>query len=178
MIHHWRISWRRFETDAGFAPQEVHDFREIFLSYVGTDKVLSLGEFADMFGNICPLGQKNSTILNGMWKQALHVYRSPVEMKKFDELDSDNVKWNVDFPEFLWLMKRLLESNFGNVLQRTQGRDKEVEEDLAPKAPARVKNDLRLDPKMAAQLAVEAQRNVSFADNREELPASTEEKKS
>lgn len=132
--------------DAGFSAQEVHDFRDIFIGQAGVDQVLSQSEFKELIKDFCPMSNRNCGMLSKFWTEALHFYRSPAELDA--EVAEEYDDMTVDFPEFLWLMKRILSTNFGNVLKRTEcyvnASGTMAATDSAPAAPARVKHDLSI----------------------------------
>jgi len=111
--------------DTGFLPHEVHDFRELFQAQVERSMLLSFEDFGLMIHHICPLGDRNLAVLEGMWREALTTYDALGDVRELTagqlEMEQGG-RDRVDFPEFLWLMRRILDTNFGQVLQRTQQR--------------------------------------------------------
>merc|ERR1712003_513757 len=99
---------KRAVEETHFSPHEVHEFRQLFLSYdEDCNRELSLSEFKQMITVICPMGEKNSSAITA----------------KFKEISS--MQWGVngsheelDFPEFLWFLKHLFDINFGGIQER------------------------------------------------------------
>eukprot|EP00929_Paragymnodinium_shiwhaense_P070003 TRINITY_DN35393_c0_g1_i1.p1 TRINITY_DN35393_c0_g1~~TRINITY_DN35393_c0_g1_i1.p1 ORF type:complete len:1242 (-),score=267.32 TRINITY_DN35393_c0_g1_i1:628-4353(-) len=108
----------RFEKETkmmaqtGFNKMEVAEFRELFLaSDVDGGGALSLTEVQEMIHAVCPLGTKNLGELQEIFG---HVIRHR-DLTSVMQLDTDEV----DFPEFLALMRRLLDVNFAQIRDRT-----------------------------------------------------------
>jgi Ca2+-binding EF-hand superfamily protein len=81
-----------------FSQTEVVEFRELFLScHTTPDGRLPLEEVRRMIKTICPLGEKNSRELSDVFRSI------------------SGGTADIDFPEYLWLMRKLLDMNFGNL---------------------------------------------------------------
>merc|ERR1712048_601445 len=99
---------KRAVEETHFSPHEVHEFRQLSLSYdEDQNRELSLAEFKQMIQVICPMGEKNSAAISA----------------KFKEISA--MQWGVngsreelDFPEFLWFLKHLFDINFGGIQDR------------------------------------------------------------
>merc|ERR1712080_765176 len=92
----------RAVEDTGFTVHEVEEFRELFLAS-GDGNSLSFQDLRKMLCTICPLGDKNATELNG------HLRKITQRRNKAGGVEDIS---DMDFPEFLWLMHRLLDTNF------------------------------------------------------------------
>jgi len=104
-------------AETGFTPQEVQGFRELFQkSDENWDQELSLTEVKHMIQNVCPLGDRNEIDLVTMYKEVRNAQAA--KQTKFDGNQD-----NVDFPEFLLLMKKLLDCNFANIQERLKTYD-------------------------------------------------------
>jgi len=104
--------WTAVE-ETGFMPAEVAEFRELFLLSNGTlENQLTLDEVKTMIAQICPLGDQNNKDLTNMF----HLITRKHHMKNAQAETKDTA----DFPEFLYLMQRLLDSNFAFIRERTQ----------------------------------------------------------
>lgn len=99
-------------AETGFTPHEVQGFRELFQkSDENWDQELSLIEVKHMIENVCPLGDRNMEELVTIYK----------EVRKEQEAKNKKMNGhedNVDFPEFLLLMRKLLDRNFANIQDR------------------------------------------------------------
>ncbi|CAK9105640.1 unnamed protein product, partial [Durusdinium trenchii] len=87
--------------EAGFNHQEVADFRELFLNSLENSQEMNFQEFWRMINSITPLGKALS--------EELEV--------KFQEICAPREE--ADFPDFLLLMKTLLEEDFGHIRERS-----------------------------------------------------------
>jgi len=91
--------------ETSFSAEEVHEFRELFLNTdVDGDLELSITEVKKMIANICPVGNNNCDVL----QQAFNDVSNKQGMV-------DGSLDQCDFPEFLWLMRKLLDINYGNI---------------------------------------------------------------
>lgn len=90
--------------DAGFHPQEVADFRELFLNSLDNSQDMSYPTFSHMISGITPLGKSLSQELEKMF----HETCAP--------------RHEADFPDFLVLMKTLLDKDFGNLREKSKKR--------------------------------------------------------
>ncbi|CAJ1387692.1 unnamed protein product [Effrenium voratum] len=85
--------------DCGFSHAEVADFRELFLNSLEDSPDLSFDDFRQMIHGITPLGD--------------------VLTAQLREIFLAQCKKEADFPDFLLLMKRLLDSDFANIKERS-----------------------------------------------------------
>lgn len=90
--------------DAGFQPQEVADFRELFLNSLENSEDMNYPTFSHMISGITPLGKSLSQELERMF----HETCAP--------------RHEADFPDFLLLMKTLLDKDFGNLRGKSKKR--------------------------------------------------------
>merc|ERR1712007_93005 len=93
--------------DTGYTPAEIEGFRELFLTLDESGEGLSFAQVKELIASICPLGEKHSTELISIFRANLsrHASQSGKE-SKHDELD---------FPELLWLLQTLWETNFAGI---------------------------------------------------------------
>jgi len=96
-------------SETGFTPQEVNDFRELFLACDDGTGELTLQNVTKMVNQITPLGDKYKAELATMFRSVTG-----------RQLRVEGQKDEADFPEFLWLMKQLLERNFANIQEKTR----------------------------------------------------------
>ncbi|CAE7270518.1 Shprh [Symbiodinium pilosum] len=90
--------------EAGFTNQEVAEFRELFLNSLGADSQdLGFEEFRAMIHGITPLGDALTTELEEIFAEVC---------KKQTE---------ADFPDFLLLLRKLLDCNFASIKDKTSG---------------------------------------------------------
>jgi len=89
----------------GFDASEVDDFRSLFMGGTGQigDQLITFSEIQELLGKVVPLGHRNVQAL----KEELLVATSTKQGRKSDD--------SADFPEFLALMRRLLDSNFAGI---------------------------------------------------------------
>jgi len=92
----------------GFSVQEVQDFRELFLRGDDGSGELSLAEVKSMINKVTPLGDKYLAELT-------HIFRQYAGQGRAVEGEPDMA----DFPEFLFIMRRVLEVNFARIKERT-----------------------------------------------------------
>lgn len=85
--------------DTGFAPEEVQGFRELFMGDV--ERIhLSFDDLKEMLSSVVPLGHANSKKLEAVAKSlASH----------------DDTGLKVEFPEYLRIMRHLLDTNFAGI---------------------------------------------------------------
>jgi len=107
--------------DTGFHEQEISDFREMFSAslstfsagiHVGREE-LTFANIKVMITSITRLTERQATLLQVTFREATQQYWT-----------SPSPHSTLDFPEFLWLMERLLRTNFANIKQKIgwQGR--------------------------------------------------------
>jgi len=137
---------RKAVKETHFSPPEVHDFRELYMEKAcqHTSK-LSLAEFREMVARVCPMGERNSTSLTNLWCEVAtrftkHDIEEDDEGQDAASIKQRQIHREVDFPEFMVLMRRILDTNWGDVIQRTTGAgaeaktdDQDKAEDAAPK---------------------------------------------
>mmetsp|Transcript_88313 Transcript_88313/g.169151 ORF Transcript_88313/g.169151 Transcript_88313/m.169151 type:complete len:1416 (-) Transcript_88313:75-4322(-) len=137
---------RKAVDETKFSPAEVHEFRDLFIGQPGLkDGELPIPDIIRMISSICKLGEKNTIGLKEMLsdmqlaegkgriapfeKKAPHQnhseqgWLSSTLHKKNTEGVADPLNpadW-VDFADFLWLMRWILDTNFGDVKQQTHG---------------------------------------------------------
>jgi len=100
--------------ETGFARSEVEEFRELFINYAASTgegdesrSELTLPEVKRIIANICPLGTKRIIQLSDIFKEMA------------TEEDEDG-KRSLHFPEFLLLMRRLLDVNFAGIREQSE----------------------------------------------------------
>jgi len=87
-----------------FSPTEVQEFRDLLLAVRGEATEVGFDEVRALLGAIVPMGAKNV--------RELHVIYDKVAAR---QEDSEGSNTRLDFPEFLWLMRELLDANFANI---------------------------------------------------------------
>jgi len=87
-----------------FSAKEVEEFRELFLAGDDGGGYLSFPKLVQMLGTIVPMGDKNVTDLTVMVRGLTRRHQ-----------DSSGAPPSVDFPEFLQLMKQLLDVDFAGI---------------------------------------------------------------
>lgn len=95
--------------EARFSQEEVEGFRELFLGAAtpSADEApaeLSFADLARMLGRVCPMGDRNRAHLSIVFESIV-----------------GNKSGGADFPEFLRLMRRLLDEKFANLEEYTRG---------------------------------------------------------
>eukprot|EP00403_Amphidinium_massartii_P022163 CAMPEP_0178390020 /NCGR_PEP_ID=MMETSP0689_2-20121128/10428_1 /TAXON_ID=160604 /ORGANISM="Amphidinium massartii, Strain CS-259" /LENGTH=885 /DNA_ID=CAMNT_0020010511 /DNA_START=6 /DNA_END=2663 /DNA_ORIENTATION=+ len=86
----------------GFSASEVRDFRELFMGDVKERTRLSLEALEELLSSTIPLGHRNLKDLKVMY----------IESAKPKPHEAIN---QLDFPEFLYLMRRLIDMNFAGM---------------------------------------------------------------
>jgi len=100
------------KDETSFTPQEIQEFRKLFIATdMDASQEISLQEFKKMIATVCPMGNRNSEQFNQMFHRI-------TARQCFVEGQRDCA----DFPEFLWLMKELLDTNFGGIKESTGGK--------------------------------------------------------
>merc|ERR1712048_542306 len=88
-------------AETGFTPAQVMDFREIFLMEDTEGKdVLSFQNVKVLLHRISPLSAKLVQELGDSWQKIV---------------ESEKDRWCIDFPDFLLLMRHLIDINFANI---------------------------------------------------------------
>jgi len=99
---------RAVET-CSFTAKEVQEFRELFLAADRSQNgELSWDEFRGMIDEISPLGDK-----------AVDVLRKSFCLATDRQCGVEGNKEECDFPEFLWLMQEVLDTNFAGIKEKT-----------------------------------------------------------
>merc|ERR1712083_315637 len=94
----------------GFTSPEVHEFRQLFLhSDTDGDTELSLSEFKQMIANICPMGDRNAAALTVLFQEVSD-----------QQMDVEGSRDELDFPEFMLLFKKMMDTNLGGIKERTE----------------------------------------------------------
>jgi len=97
---------QRAVSETGFSQQEVQDFRELFLANDAGAGCISFQQLTKMLAPFCPLGDKNTSEL------AQLVQTTTGKQKGAEGYDT------LDFPDFISLMKRLMEIDFAGIRNR------------------------------------------------------------
>jgi len=94
-----------------FSSREVEEFRELFLNSTSGNRALMFEILVSMLSSICPLGSKNIGVLRE------HLHDIIADHRQGGTANSENqeVADDLDFPEFLWLIHRLLAVNFAGI---------------------------------------------------------------
>jgi Ca2+-binding EF-hand superfamily protein len=102
-----------------FGATEVAEFRDVFMSCAGfSHGLVPAANLVELIGRIVPLGERRYMDLSDeMDKLSLRANSSSFPGAASSEGESDAV----DFPDFLWLMHWILDTNFGNVKVETAG---------------------------------------------------------
>eukprot|EP00928_Gymnodinium_smaydae_P095017 TRINITY_DN8096_c1_g1_i1.p1 TRINITY_DN8096_c1_g1~~TRINITY_DN8096_c1_g1_i1.p1 ORF type:complete len:1003 (+),score=230.66 TRINITY_DN8096_c1_g1_i1:234-3011(+) len=95
-------------AETGFSAAEVLDFRELFAAAAGGTGEMDFERVKAMLGGIVPMGSRNSSILR---KKFIEVAQRSEGVHSDASAEEDMM----DFPEFLWLMKALLDMDFANM---------------------------------------------------------------
>merc|ERR1711933_415528 len=116
---------KRAVEETGFSPREVEEFRDLFLSTGQGAKELTFRDVQGLLRNICPLGDKNIAELSSHFAGVKSINHGKTNSltRAYDEDGGRKVNMStvVDFPEFLWLMQRLLDTNFAGIRQQIGG---------------------------------------------------------
>jgi Ca2+-binding EF-hand superfamily protein len=94
-------------SETKFTPVEVADFRELFLAAGDGIKELGFAEIKSLLMCVVPMGTKNVEELKHMFEEFA---------AKQNGVAGDAAL--LDFPEFLWLMRQLIDMNFANMTDR------------------------------------------------------------
>jgi len=94
-----------------FTPQEVEEFRELFLSAGQGLKELGFSEVKELLKCIVPMGTKNVEDLKRKFDEQS-------AGKQCGDLQGDDE--GLDFPEFLLFMRSLLDMNFANMSEKAE----------------------------------------------------------
>jgi len=100
----------------GFDSSEVDEFRSLFMGGTGQlgDSRITFSELQDLLGKVLPLGHKNAEALREELKATTRTKQGTGE--------------DADFPEFLQLMRRLLDSNFAGIASLSEKKNGRREE--------------------------------------------------
>jgi len=116
---------RRAIRETEFSPAEVHEFRGLFKDHTDLGSgMFELWVFEAMISTVLPLGDRNMHTLAVLWREALSAYEDLGDGTINTDQGYDGGREDIDFPEFLWLMKQILATNFGNVNEKTQREEK------------------------------------------------------
>jgi Ca2+-binding EF-hand superfamily protein len=96
--------------ETGFSAHEVQGFRDIFVKQACGLRELPFGEVKAIMSGICPMGAKHTEEFQVILRQ---IVKCPLGRE--DQPDKD---LNVDFPDFIRLMRQIINSNFGQVQGR------------------------------------------------------------
>jgi len=96
--------------EAKFAAGEVAEFRELFLAQGEGCAELTFDQVKQLISLILPMGDRNAAEFG-------KIFRRNCARQESVEGRHDLA----DFPEFLWLMRELLDLNFGNLREMTSG---------------------------------------------------------
>eukprot|EP00440_Ansanella_granifera_P051785 gb/GFBE01056144.1/.p1 GENE.gb/GFBE01056144.1/~~gb/GFBE01056144.1/.p1 ORF type:complete len:1182 (+),score=250.71 gb/GFBE01056144.1/:1-3546(+) len=99
---------RQVVMETGFSMQEVSDFREVFLDRTGGKAGIPFQVFKDLISPVCPMGAKNSQDILNLWNDIIPAVRNEIA--------------DADFPDFLAVMRRVLDTDFGDVHERSKQR--------------------------------------------------------
>jgi len=91
-------------TETNFSASEVQEFRELYLASASGSTELDFDKVREMMEGIVPMGARNIDILK---RKFLQVANRDEGVHGESEM--------LDFPEFLWLMRALLNMNFANM---------------------------------------------------------------
>ena len=89
--------------DTYFNTNEVSEFRSIFLARTKGQPRMSLSDFKELVSPVCPMGDKNSHEISGMWRETCG------EVTKL-----------CDFPDFLLLMRKMMDKDFFPIMKAKQ----------------------------------------------------------
>lgn len=110
---------QRVVRQTGFTRVEVEGFRELFMHYAqaateerdeaddAANAEMTFPELKFMIGTICPLGTKRIVELTEIFKDVMTE-------------DDDDTKRAMRFPDFLLLMRRLLDVNFAGIREQSE----------------------------------------------------------
>eukprot|EP00927_Polykrikos_kofoidii_P076923 TRINITY_DN73939_c0_g1_i1.p1 TRINITY_DN73939_c0_g1~~TRINITY_DN73939_c0_g1_i1.p1 ORF type:complete len:1041 (-),score=166.53 TRINITY_DN73939_c0_g1_i1:149-3271(-) len=93
-----------------FLPHEINGYRELFLAIDHGSGFLTFDDVKGMLNTISPLGDKLAGELEEHFCAAIAEQRTLEDQIDCEELD---------FPEFLWLMKKLLDMNFASLKEKS-----------------------------------------------------------
>jgi len=100
---------KKVVEETSFTQEEVREFRELFLaSDLDANGEITIDEAKKMIRTVCPLGDA----LAAKFTAIFHTATSKSVKEGRDQ---------ADFPEFLRLMRKLLDEDFANIKSRTAG---------------------------------------------------------
>jgi hypothetical protein len=116
-------------TDTGFELHEVQGFRDVFTKTSNGSRELHFNGIKDIMMRVCPMGSKQTedflvicidTVKGAKHGEATghhhhHSHHGPRRISLSDIEDKDLF---FDFPDFLRLMKQVIDSNFASVQER------------------------------------------------------------
>jgi Ca2+-binding EF-hand superfamily protein len=93
-----------------FSPQEVEGFRELFIESQHGSEYVSFQDVMHLLGSVMPLGDKYA---DDLYRHVRDVAATKHHMH--------GEQLHIDFPEFLRLMRKLLDCNFARIKDMTSG---------------------------------------------------------
>jgi len=99
--------------DTGFSAGEVQGFRHIFVEQAAGGRELDCDGVKSIMEGICPMGAYNSDKLMLMFRQCVRTQK-----QAGFQSNSSFEPVALDFPDFLRLMKQVIDTNFGNVREK------------------------------------------------------------
>jgi Ca2+-binding EF-hand superfamily protein len=100
-------------AETKFTPSQVQDFRELFTKAAGNTQEVSFEALMDLLSCIVPMGTRNCEEL---WDMFLEV--ASCQTGTGDGCVHFGSEEMLDFPEFLWLMRELLNKDFAGITER------------------------------------------------------------
>merc|ERR1712232_1018636 len=102
-LEHKRMLQREEEVmdETHFSPHEVREFREIFSTHASRQDHITFPDTCELLRPVCALGDKNLAVLTEL----------------FNEFSEKSAL--LDFPSFLRLIHKVLETNFSDIKRRT-----------------------------------------------------------
>jgi len=104
---------RQAAEETGFSQDEIKDFSEMFMDFKnitsreGVRNELSFTDVVNMLSNICQITDRQTGELQEIFQEAAKKYRASIDVAE-----------TIDFPEFLWMMDRLLRINFAGIKEK------------------------------------------------------------
>jgi Ca2+-binding EF-hand superfamily protein len=114
------LNERRVIKQTGFSSHEVYEFRELFLANADMYGAICFEDFKQMINAIIPLSLRNLQSLSDMWeKEKCPLLEDELGEGTNDRAEDERSSKTKDFADFLWIMRKILDTNFGGVLERT-----------------------------------------------------------
>merc|ERR1712014_442461 len=95
--------------ETGFTDNEIQGFREIFVREANGAQEVSLAGMKSIMNGICPMGAKHSDRFCVIFAQV---------MGNRNEHVQDSLRKDVDFPDFLRMMRKVIDTDFADVQER------------------------------------------------------------